>query len=65
MGIFFSLLDEFHTFNNDLGDGNRLSVFFEVIQRKYNDEKALPAKLRIKIEKYFDYRWQKDKCAAI
>ena len=64
MGIFIDLLNQFKIYNTEFNDGDQLNLFFELFAR-YNEGRRLPKKLRDKIETYFDYRWQKDKCAAI
>lgn len=60
MGIFMGLVDKYQTLNQELDDGDRLTLFFGLIEF-YNNKIPLKQELREKIEAFFDFKWEFDR----
>ena len=59
MGNFIDMLMEFKTVTAENEDHSGLSKFFSLLAR-FNSGHPLPEKMRRKIEKYFEYFWERD-----
>jgi hypothetical protein len=64
LGIFNEIIVQINSLNEDLDDGDQLNQFFGLMQR-YNGNKKMNKKLKLKIEQFFDYKWNNDKLQAI
>ena len=60
MGIFMGLVDKYQTLNQELDDGDRLTLFFGLI-RFYNNKIPLDQDLRERIEAHFSFKWEFDR----
>ena len=60
MGNFIDIMNEFTIVTADINDGDNLTKFFGVLE-KFNQNSPILLKLKVKIEQYFEYRWQVDK----
>lgn len=61
---FLIILDKITLINSDLDDGDQLTLFFGLLKR-FNSGSKLDHNLVVKIEKFFDYKWNHDKLQAI
>jgi len=59
MGKFIEILDVFKSLNDSLDDGDNLGKFIGIL-RKYNNNKPIDPDFKLKLEIYFDYRWNND-----
>jgi hypothetical protein len=64
MGIFIDMLDNFKKINADLDDGDELSRFFGLLS-KFNNGKMFNEQFKLKVEEFFDHKWNYDKNQAI
>ena len=61
MGEFCKMVESFMTYNQLWGgEGDELSKFFGVLKR-FNHNEDFNLEIKRQIERYFDYRWDKDK----
>ena len=60
MDNFSAMLHQIKNFNLSFEDSRRLSLFLGTLKR-FNGNTNLPEKLVDKIEKYFKYRWERNK----
>jgi len=60
MGNFIDILNKFKELNADLDDGIELAKFFGIL-KTFNRQADFNVPLKKKIEKFFDFRWQRDK----
>ena len=61
MGEFCKMVESFSTYNQLWGgEGDELSKFFGVLKR-FNHNEDFNLEIKRQIERYFDYRWDKDK----
>ena len=60
MGIFIGLVDKYHTLNQELDEGDKLTLFFGTIEF-YNNKIPLKRDLRERIEAFFDFKWEFDR----
>ena len=51
-------------YNDSLDEGEELTKFFGVLE-SFNYQMSININIKRNIEQYFDYRWMKDKNAAI
>ena len=61
---FLLIIETFKTFNDNLNRGDELARFLVVLQ-KFNYNNPIAEDFRLRIEKYFDYRWAKDRNQAV
>lgn len=54
------LVDKYQTLNQELDDGDRLTLFFGLIEF-YNNKIPLNRDLRERIESFFDFKWEFDR----
>ena len=64
MSSLMEILDEYSTFQRELGDGDNLNKFIGCM-KYYNGNKSLNRKLIAQIELFFDHKWSNDKLGAI
>ena len=64
MSSLIEMLEDFLTFQADLGDGDLLNKFIGCM-KYYNGNKSLNKKLIDKIEQFFDHKWNTDKLGAL
>ena len=64
MGIFIDMLDNFKKVNADLDEGDELSRFFGLLS-KFNNGKMFNEQFKLKVEEFFDHKWNFDKNQAI
>jgi hypothetical protein len=60
MGIFMGLVDKYQTLNQELDDGDRLTLFFGTL-KFFNNNIPLKIDLRQRIEAHFDFKWEFDR----
>jgi hypothetical protein len=60
MGIFMGLVDKYQTLNQEIDDGDKLTLFFGTI-KFFNDNIPLKRDLRERIEAFFDFKWEFDR----
>ena len=60
MGSFISILERVQTVDVDIGEGDKLTKFIKTLQR-FNKGKPINDKFKLKLERYFDYRWENHK----
>tara|TARA_B110000285_G_scaffold232775_1_gene304716 strand:+ start:757 stop:1332 length:576 start_codon:yes stop_codon:yes gene_type:complete len=60
MGIFIDMLDNFKKVNADLDEGDELSRFFGLLS-KFNNGKMFNEQFKLKVEEFFDHKWNFDK----
>jgi hypothetical protein len=58
------MVESFTTYNEFCGQGYDLMKFFGVL-RRYNHDEEFNLEIKREIERYFDYRWDKDKYQVI
>ena len=56
MGNFITILNYSMSYSAGFDDGDLLSKFFGVLQN-FNHNQPIDSRMRLCIEKYFDYRW--------
>jgi hypothetical protein len=56
MGKFIDMLGKIEDFNEDFNEGESLAKFFGIL-KAFNRGQFIKQDLKVKIEKYFDYRW--------
>ena len=59
MGNLIEIIDEIKLIEADIDDGDNLAKFLGLI-RRFNSDKALPAKIQDEIEDFFIYKWVED-----
>ena len=64
MGYIKYYIEEYMRLIQDLGDGDSLNSFFEVIKR-YNNNQSLDPDFIKRIEEFFEYKWSFDRNQAI
>jgi hypothetical protein len=64
MGIFISILDQYSKSHADFDEGHKLNRFFGLLI-KFNLNAPTNLDMKLKFEKYFDYKWKNDKNIAI
>ena len=64
MSNFSEILAKVGEVNEDLDQGDELTRFFGAL-KKFNGGKNINDSLKIRIEKFFDYKWKNDKLIAI
>lgn len=60
MGNFIDILNNYLEFTSDINDGDKLSRFFGIL-KEFNKGKDMDSWLKLKMESFFDYKWQNDK----
>lgn len=63
MGVFISILEQFKQCEADLDEGDKLSKFFGLLV-KFNNGKPIDVEMKSSFEKYFEYKWTKDRNQA-
>ena len=64
MGNFSEILEKIKQCNQEADDSEALGQFFQLMEY-LNKDKPINRKLKIRIEKYFEYKWKNDKNSAI
>ena len=64
IGNFNEMISEFKRKNSDFEDSQNLNRFFNLIVR-FNGKKPLPGNIRLRIEKFFEYKWNHDRNQAL
>ena len=58
------MLNNYKVMNDEIDDGDNLAKFFGMMKR-YNKDKNIDQDLKERIERFFAYKWAKDKLQAI
>ena len=64
MQQFLEIIETFKQIDEDIGDGDMLEAFFDMLKNK-NNGKAFNIELQRDIENYLDHRWENDRNGAI
>jgi hypothetical protein len=64
MDTFLEIIRGLQELTNDLDDGDNLTRFFVLLQR-FNGGKPIRRTLILKIEHFFDYKWNNDRLLAL
>lgn len=64
MANFIEILSSFKQLNSSFDDGENLTKWFGLL-KKFNNGRMFSIQMKVKIEKYFDYRWTSDRNIAV
>ena len=64
MTQFLDILASWKEVDEDIGDGEQLPLFYNIMKRM-NEDQELNYYFKDDIERYFEYRWRKNKNAAL
>ena len=64
MGNFIEIIAKMRDLESPFNDGDNLSRFFGVL-RMFNSDKQIDYDIMVKIEDYFEYKWEEDRNLAI
>ena len=64
MGNFIEIITKMRDINASFSDGDNLARFFGLL-KMFNSDKQLEHDIMVKIENYFEYKWESDCNLAI
>ena len=64
MDTFLAIISGLQDLNEDLDDGDSLTLFFGILKR-FNGDKPINHAFKVKIEAFFDFKWNQDRLLAL